>query len=47
MTASLDFLIGFTCFSMVALLYIMYEFVQAFKELVAVLRESLEELQDE
>jgi len=47
MAASTDFMIGFSCFSMVALLYILYEFVQTFKELVEVLRESLEELQDE
>ncbi len=46
MTASFD-LIGFSCCGMVILLYILYQFVQAFKELVEVLRESFEELRDE
>ncbi len=45
MTAS--FIAGFSCCGMVALLYILYQFVQVFKELVEVLRESLQELKDE
>lgn len=45
MTAS--FLVGFSCCSMVILLYLLYEFIEAFKELVSILRESLEKLRDE
>ncbi len=47
MTAYFDFLIGFSCCGMVAFLYILYQFLQAFKEVVEVLLESVEELQDE
>lgn len=44
MTAS--FLVGFSCCSMVILLYLLYEFIQLFRELLSILRESLEELRD-
>lgn len=47
MTVSVDFLIGFSCCSMVIFLYLLYEFIQVIKELVLILRESLEELRDE
>lgn len=47
MTVSFDFLVGFTCCSMAAFLYLLYEFIQVIKELVVILRESLEELRDE
>lgn len=44
MTAS--FLVGFSCCSIVILLYLLYEFIQLFRELLSILRESLEELRD-
>lgn len=44
MTVPLDFLLGFSCCCMVILLYLLYEFIQLFRELVSILRESLEEL---
>ena len=47
MTAPLDFLVGFTCCSMVVLLYLLNEFIQVLRELVSVLRESLEELRED
>lgn len=45
MTAS--FLVGFSCCSMVILLYLLYEFIQLFRELLSILRESLEELRED
>jgi len=47
MTASIDFLIGFSCFSMVILLYLLHELVEVLKALLETLRESLKELQNE
>lgn len=47
MTASFDFLVGFSCCGMVILLYLLYELLQVSRELVSLLRESLEELRDE
>lgn len=47
MTASLDFLIGFTCCSMVAALYLLYEIVGVLKALIEIMQETLEELRDE
>lgn len=47
MTVSADFLVGFTCCSMVVFLYLLYEFIQVIRELVVILRESLEELRGE
>lgn len=46
-TLSFDFLIGFSCCSMVVAIYLLYEFLQVIKELVLILRESLEELRNE
>ena len=45
MTAS--FVAGFTCCSMVVFLYLLYELLQVARELVLILRESLEELRDD
>lgn len=42
-----DFLIGFCCCSMVALLYLLYELVEVWKTLIEILRESFEELREE
>jgi len=42
-----SFLVGFSCCSMVILLYLFYELVEVLKALLETLRESLEELQDE
>lgn len=47
MTVSVDFLVGFMFCATVAALYLLYEFIQVMRELVLILRESLEELQDE
>ena len=45
MTAS--FVAGFTCCSMVVFLYLLYELLQVARELVSILRESLEELRED
>lgn len=42
MTASFELLVGFSCCSMVILLYLLYQFIEVFKELVSILREFLE-----
>lgn len=47
MNTSIDFLIGFSCCSMVILLYLLNEFIKVFQEWVSILRETLEELRDE
>lgn len=45
MTAS--FLVGFSCCSIVILLFLLYQLLQVARELVLILRESLEELRKE
>lgn len=48
MTAlSIDFVLGFSCLGLAVLLYLLYELVQVARELVSMLRESLEELRNE
>lgn len=47
MTVPFDFLVGFTCCSMVVGLYLLYEMVGAVKALVEIMRECLEELREE
>lgn len=47
MTASFEFMVGFTCCSMVVGLYLLYEMVGALKALIEIMRETLEELKDE
>lgn len=42
-----DFLIGFCCCSMVVFLYLLHELVEVMKVLIAMLRESFEELREE
>lgn len=43
MTASFDFLVGFSCCSMVILLYLLYQFIEVFREFVSVLKEFIED----
>lgn len=47
MTASLDFVLGFSCLGLGILLYLTYEFIGLFRELLMILRELLEELRNE
>ena len=47
MIVSIDFLIGFSCCSMVVALYLLHELVEVLKALIELLRESLQELQDD
>lgn len=43
MTVPPDFMVGFTCCSIAVLLYLLYEFIEAFKELVEVLKKFIED----
>lgn len=47
MTASLDFVLGFSSLGIILLLYLTYEFIGLFRELLMILRELLEELRNE
>lgn len=48
MTAlSIDFVLGFSCLGLVVLLYLAYEFIGLFRELLMILGELLEELRNE
>lgn len=48
MTApSIEFVLGFSCLGIAVLLYLAYEFIGLFRELLVILRESLEELRNE
>lgn len=46
-TPSIDFVLGFSCLGIVVLLYLAYEFIGLFRELLMILRELLEELRNE
>lgn len=48
MSASLsfDFILGFSCLGLGILLYLTYEFIGLFRELLMILRELLEELRN-
>ena len=47
MTAlSTDFVLGFSCLGLAVLLYLLYEFIGLFRELLMILRELLEELRN-
>ena len=41
MLTSLEWFIGFSCFGLVALLYLLYQFIEVFREFVSVLKEFL------
>ncbi len=43
MTVPVDFLIGFSCCGIVAALYLLYEFIELFREFLSILREILED----
>jgi len=43
MPTSFEWFIGFSCFGLLALLYLLYEFIQVFREFVSVLKEFLED----
>lgn len=48
MTAlSIDFVLGFSCLGLGVLLYLAYEFIGLFRELLVIQRELLEELRNE
>lgn len=48
MTAlSIDFVLGFSCLGLGVLLYLTYEFIGLFRELLMILRDLLEELRNE
>ena len=48
MTAlSIDFVLGLSCLGLGVLLYLAYEFIGLFRELLMILRELLEELRSE
>lgn len=46
-TSSIDFVLGFSCLGIIVLLYLAYEFIELFRELLMILRELLEELRNE
>ncbi len=43
MPASFEFFLGFSCFGIVALLYLLNEFIGLLRELVELLREELKD----
>lgn len=47
MPTSFEWFIGFSCFGLLALLYLLYEFIGLFRELLVIQRELLEELRNE
>lgn len=44
---SIDFVLGFSCLGLGVLLYLTYEFIGLFRELLMILRDLLEELRNE
>lgn len=43
MPTSFEWFIGFSCFGLLTLLYLLYEFIQVFREFVSVLKEFIED----
>lgn len=43
MPTSFEWYMGFSCFGLIALLYLLYQFIEVFREFVSVLKESIED----
>lgn len=43
MPTSFEWYMGFSCFGMIALLYLLYQFIEVFREFVSVLKEFIED----
>lgn len=43
MPTSFEWYMGFSCFGLVALLYLLYQFIEVFREFVSVLKEFIED----
>lgn len=43
MPTSFEWYMGFSCFGLLALLYLLYQFIEVFREFVSVLKEFIED----
>lgn len=43
MPASFEWFIGFSCFGLLAVLYLLYQLIEVFREFVSVLKEFIED----